>query len=68
MCSYTFIAPIDRAVCLQVREKVRNVPDELLLRRLREAWERHTLNMRKIKDILMYMVRALSDRSRNCVR
>jgi len=36
---------------------LRTVPDSLLLRRLQEAWESHSRDILKIRDILMYMVR-----------
>jgi len=39
------------------RAKVVLQPDELLLATLRQTYERHTVNMRMVKDILMYMVR-----------
>lgn len=35
---------------------LRAVPDSLLLRRLQEAWEAHSRDILKIRDILMYMV------------
>jgi len=40
------------------RTKVCAQPDELLLAALRQTFERHVVNMRMIRDILMYMVRA----------
>ena len=39
---------------------LRAVPDALLLRRLQEAWEAHTRDILKIRDILMYMVRRIT--------
>lgn len=38
------------------RAKVSAQPDELLLPALRAAYEQHTVHMRMIRDILMYMV------------
>lgn len=42
------------------RARIVAQPDELLLASLRQLYERHTLNMQKIKDVLMYMVRGAS--------
>ena len=40
------------------RARLAAAPDELLLPALRALYERHVLNMDKIKDVLMYLVRA----------
>ena len=42
------------------RAKLTVMSDEMLLAGLRSAYERHTLNMDKIKDVLMYLVRCLT--------
>ena len=39
-----------------VAAALRVVPDALLLVRLQEAWETHSRDILKIRDILMYMV------------
>ena len=45
-------------------EEVRKSSDEMLLLRLREAWETHQREMRDVRDILMYMDRTYVPQSR----
>jgi cullin 3 len=48
----------------RLADEVRRAADELLLPRLREAWETHQREMRNVRDILMYMDRTFVPQTR----
>ena len=48
----------------KMADEVRRSADELLLLRLREAWDVHQREMRNVRDILMYMDRCVREAGR----
>ena len=50
---YTGVVETVRFHLQKMADEVRKSADELLLQRLRDAWETHQREMRNVRDILM---------------